>query len=207
MPGLASRSTVRLVPADTALVDADLALVRAVAINEAGAMGRFYDRFSSLVVAVALRMFRDRSEAEELAEDVFVELWQRAAQYDHTRGGVATWIATVTRSRGIDRLRRRQRQQARELGDDLKPGSAALMSGDDPLAQVAAHEERRQVRELLDALTAEQRQALELAYFEGLSHSEVATRLSRPLGTVKSHIRQGLIRLREALRIPGQVNE
>lgn len=197
----------RIVPPDAALADADLALVRALAVNDPGAMGRFYDRFSSLVVAVALRMFRDRTEAEELAEDVFVELWQRAAQYDHTRGSVATWIATITRSRGIDRLRRRQRQQARELGDDLKPGSAALMSGDEPLAQVAADEERRQIRDLLEALTAEQRQALELAYFEGLSHSEVATRLSRPLGTVKSHIRQGLIRLREALRIPGQVSE
>lgn len=195
------------VPADIVLVDADLALVRAVAANDPGAMGRFYDRFSGLVVAVALRMFRDRGEAEELAEDVFVELWQRAGQYDAARGSVATWIATVTRSRGIDRLRRRQRQQARELGDDLRPSADGWRSEDDPLTSLAGAEERRQVRELLDALTAEQRQALELAYFEGLTHGEVATRLSRPLGTVKSHIRQGLIRLRNALRIPGKVSE
>jgi len=187
------------VPSPETILDADQALVLAVSINDAGAMASFYDRFGGLVMAVAMRMLRDRTEAEELAEDVFVELWRRSAQYEPARGSVSTWIATVTRSRGIDCLRRRQRQQAREWGEAATEQAAVQ---DDPLASVALTEERRLVRELLDGLLPEQRQALELAYFEGLSHSEVATRLSRPLGTVKSHIRQGLIRLRGVLRIP-----
>ncbi len=197
--GLVRRPSVCLVSSPEAILEADQALVLAVSRNDAGAMAAFYDRFSGLVMAVAMRMLRDRTDAEELAEDVFVELWRRSAHYEASRGSVATWIATITRSRGIDRLRKRQRQQAREWGDAATEQASVV---DDPLASVALTEERSHVREHLDGLQLEQRQALELAYFEGLSHSEVATRLSRPLGTVKSHIRQGLIRLRGVLRTP-----
>jgi len=176
----------------------DALLIAAVASGDQAAMARLYDRFAPLVNALCLRMLRDRHAAEELFEDIFVELWRRSGQYDKARGSVATWIATITRSRGIDRIRARQRAGAVAMTDE-----AEQVAGDaDPAEQVLAADERRRVNESLQALTPDQRRAIELAYFEGLSHSEIATRLARPLGTIKTHIRQGLIQLREVMRIP-----
>jgi RNA polymerase sigma-70 factor, ECF subfamily len=182
-----------------ALGDQDL--IRAVAAADAQAMERFYDRFSDLVMAVCVRILRDRTVAEDLFGDLFVELWQRAKEYSPERGSVATWIVTIARSRGIDRLRRLQRsgRRLREIDDQT-----ASTNEDEPGEQVSRDDEHARVRDVLGSLPQDQRQALELAYFEGLTHIEVATRLSRPLGTVKSHIRQGLIQLRSALRITGR---
>lgn len=180
----------------------DAQLVAAVASGSsasggADAMGVFYDRFAPLVQAIATRMLRDRTLAEELVEDVFVELWRRAATYEPGRGSVATWIATITRSRGIDRLRAGRRHEAGRIGSSAEPTATTA----EPAAAVLADEERQVVAEALAQLTPEQRDAIELAYFEALSHQQIAERLSRPLGTVKSHIRQALIQLRQALRI------
>lgn len=179
----------------------DAQLVAAIASGGSSggseAMGVFYDRFAPLVQAIASRVLRDRTLAEELVEDVFVELWRRAATYEPGRGTVATWIATITRSRGIDRLRAGRRHEAGRISISDEPTATTA----EPAAAVLADEERQVVADALAQLTPEQRAAIELAYFEALSHQQIAERLSRPLGTVKSHIRQALIQLRQALRI------
>jgi len=183
-----------------ASTETDAALIAAVAAGDDAAMGRLYDRFAPLVQAVALRMLRERAAADELVEDVFVEIWRRAGQYEAARAGLATWIATITRSRGIDRIRARQRHGHVDLGDDDRPDGALTAPPSDPAAAVVAGEDRERIARALRALGAEQREALELAYFQGLTQTEIAARLSRPLGTVKTHMRQGLIRLRDELR-------
>lgn len=184
-------------------VGTDSALIAAVAAGDEAAMARLYDRFAPLVQAVAVRMLRDRASADELAEDVFVEIWRRAPQFDPARGGLATWIATIARSRGIDRIRARQRQGHVQLGDDDQPVGAITAPSIDPAAGVIAGEDRSRIERALRRLGADQREALELAYFHGLTQTEIAARLSRPLGTVKTHMRQGLIRLRDELRTQG----
>jgi len=183
--------------------ETDAALIAAVAAGDDGAMARLYDRFAPLVQAVAVRMLRDRAAADELAEDVFVEIWRRSSQYDTARGSLATWIATITRSRGIDRIRARQRHAHVELGDDDRPNSVLAAPATDPAQGVVAGEDRARIARALHALGSEQREALELAYFHGLTQTEIAARLSRPLGTVKTHMRQGLIRMRDELRTQG----
>ena len=183
--------------------ETDAALIAAVAAGDDAAMARLYDRFTALVQAVAVRMLRDRALADELAEDVFVEIWRRSSQYDATRGSLATWIATIARSRGIDRIRARQRQGHVELGEDDRPEAAFTAPSSDPAAGVVASEDRVRINRALRALSPEQREALELAYFAGLTQTEIAARLSRPLGTVKTHMRQGLIRMRDELRTQG----
>lgn len=178
----------------TTLSDAEL--VARLVLQDDAAMAAFYDRFSPLVHAIARRMLRDPQAAEDLTEDVFVECWRRAATYAAERGSVATWVATITRSRGIDRLRRRRQDlQGDQVLESLPD------AGDSPADAVVDSDEARRVAEALRGLSPEQRSALELAYFDGLSHQEIARTLARPLGTIKTHIRQGLIRLRDMLRI------
>jgi RNA polymerase sigma-70 factor (ECF subfamily) len=183
-------------PSSVLATTADAQLIAAVAAGGPTAMEVFYDRFAPLVHAIALRMLSDRTAAEELVEDVFVELWRRAATYDPARGSAATWIATITRSRGIDRLRAQRRHEAGRLPAAAEP----VAGGVEPSAAVLADEERRTVAQALSQLTTEQREAVELAYFSGLSQQQIAEHLKRPLGTVKSHIRQALIHLGQVLR-------
>jgi len=182
---------------------ADAALIAAVATGDDAAMAQLYDRFSSLVQAVAVRMLRDRAVADELVEDVFVEIWRRSAQYDPSRGSLATWIATISRSRGIDRIRARQRHGHVHLAADDQADQVLTAPASDPAEGVIAGENRLRIDRALRVLSSEQREALELAYFHGLTQLEIATRLSRPLGTVKTHMRQGLIRMRDELRTQG----
>lgn len=187
-------------PADQLEVDA--VVMSQLVAGDHLALSTLYDRYIGMVLAIGMRVLRDRGEAEALAEDVFVEAWRRSGSYDPERGSVATWLATMARSRAIDAVRRRQRQRQREGGE------AALEAVTDeslsPVANTVLRDERTRIRACLADLTTEQRQAIELSYFEGLSHIEVATKLSRPLGTVKSHIRQALIRLRESFRTHGE---
>ncbi len=180
-------------------IEAEEALIAAVAAGDDAAMARLYDRFAPLVTALAVRMLRDRAAADELVEDVFVEIWRRSSQYDGGRSRLATWIATIARSRGIDRIRTRQRQGRVGAADDTSPNAVAAPAAD-PAVRVLADEQRVRISRALRTLAPEQREALELAYFNGLTQVQVAERLSRPLGTVKTHMRLGLIRLRDELR-------
>ena len=179
--------------------DAELMLMRGIAAGDQAAMERLYDRYSPLVLALALRILRDQASADELLNDVFMELWNRSDRYDAGRGTLTTYLLTLARSRAIDRLRARRRQALATLPEAgiaaAEPDS--LGAG---LRSVVADEQRLLLSDALSRLPLEQRQALELAYFDDLSHSQIAERLHRPLGTVKTHIRQGLIQLREAMR-------
>jgi RNA polymerase sigma-70 factor, ECF subfamily len=173
----------------------DAAVMAAIAQGDRSALETLYDRYAPMVYALCRRMLRDPSASEDLLSDVFIEAWRRGDRFDAARGSVPTYLATVTRSRGIDRLRARARSATAALDEERAAGAA-----DDPGTGLMSDERSRQVRRALASLTAEQREAVEMAFYDGLSHAEVAERLHKPLGTVKTHIRQGLIHLRDLLR-------
>jgi RNA polymerase sigma-70 factor (ECF subfamily) len=175
----------------------DVALVRAIAGGDRDALGGLYTRYGGAVMALLGRMLGSRAEAEELFHDVFVELWRRAAQYDASRGTVVTWVLTVTRSRAIDALRSRAR---RPTGEEPAAERTAP-EAERPDRQAARRAEAIAVSAALGGLAAEQRQVLELAYFDGLSQSEIAATLGIPLGTVKSRTIAAMRTLRTALAV------
>ena len=179
----------------------DLALMRRIAERDPTALRELYDRHAGLVYAIALKMLKSRDEADELVTDIFWELWNRADRYDPVRAAPVTYIVTLSRSRGIDRLRRSRRHPTTSLDAGAQQQEAPDIN---PLEDALADEDRGLVRRALAQLDTNQRQALESAYYEGLTHSEIAEKLGKPLGTVKTYIRQGLIRLREALRKTGR---
>ena len=162
-------------------------LLRRLAAGETAALGEFYDVFAGLVNGLALRILRDAAEAEDVVQEVFLQVWRQAARFDSTRGTVEAWLCTITRTRALDRLRRRTAR--REDPEDAAPASSAIPASAEALA----------VRKALQGLTGDQRRALELAYFEGLTQSEIAERLGEPLGTIKTRIRTAMIRLRDVL--------
>jgi RNA polymerase sigma-70 factor (ECF subfamily) len=177
--------------------------MKAMAERQASALALLHDRHAPTLFALCLRILRNAEEAEEVLEDVFWQLWQRAGQYDPGRGSVIAYLVTLARSRAGERVRRRARRGRlrRAVPDELVadavlsvPGHAAT-----PLHEALSRERRERIRAALGALPAPQRVALELSFLEGLSHPEIAERLGEPLGTVKTRIRTGLLRLREPL--------
>lgn len=161
-------------------------LLQRAAAGDPAAVGEFYDRYAGLVYGLALRILHEAAEAQDVVQEVFVQVWRQAVRYDAARGSPEAWVCTITRTRALDRLRRRA---ARREGPARAGPAPSGIAPDETLA----------VRSALRSLSADQRQALELAYFEGLTQSEIARRLGEPLGTVKSRIRAGMLRLREAL--------
>ena len=171
--------------------------VERAAAGDPDALARLYDGTVSLVYGLALRIVRDAGAAEEITEDVYMQVWRQAARYDPERGSVVRWLLTVTRSRAIDRLRAGALQ--REHLAPLDAAGDVLDTEPGPEHAATEGERRSLVRAALARLSADQREAIELAYFRGLSHSEIATRLGAPLGTVKTRIRLGMDRLRTSL--------
>jgi len=185
-------------PSDSSDVLADAALMRRLLQRDVGAFEELYDRHSRLVYALVLRILQQAATAEEVVQDVFLQLWRNTALYDGSRGPFVPWLLTVARSRALDQLRlNSERQRRREDQTDELPPLVAI-----PDFEGSLDEKRRatRVRELMNSLNPQQRRAIELAYFEGLSHSEIANALKEPLGTVKSWIRNGLLRLKEGLQ-------
>lgn len=177
----------------------DEACVARAAAGDAAALATLYDAHARPVYSLVLRIVGDEADAEDVLQDVFAQAWRQAARYDASRGTVAAWLLNMARTRAIDRLRsRRARPDAGatttdETWRDL-PAPAA-----DPGDALAAAEDAARVRKALGELPLLQRLAIELAYFEGLTQSEIAQRLEQPLGTVKTRIRLGLLKLRDAL--------
>jgi RNA polymerase sigma-70 factor (ECF subfamily) len=171
--------------------DDDVELVKAIAAGDRDGLAALYDRYAPILLGLALRIIRDRREAEDLLHDVFLEVWRSARDYDLTRGRVRTWLVVRMRSRALDVLK--SARVSRRSGD------AEVL--DRLVAEPAAGEspDRQRVRAVLAELTGEQRQVLELAYFDGLSCSEIASQLTIPIGTVKSRLAAGLSRLRQLL--------
>ncbi|HEV2705179.1 MAG TPA: sigma-70 family RNA polymerase sigma factor [Pyrinomonadaceae bacterium] len=175
---------------------AEAELLTAVARGDERAFAAIYDRYSSILFGLLLRIVRDRPEAEDVLQEVFLQIWQQAANFDPARGRAFTWLVTLARSRAIDRLRSRE---ARERTANAAAQEAVEEVGD-ALADAVRAEQSEVVRGALAAIPEEQRRALVLAYFEGLSQTEIAERTGQPLGTVKTRMRAGLHKLRDLLR-------
>jgi|SRR5262245_19392926 len=176
--------------------DPDEAIARAIAAGEGSALALAYDRHGALVYGLACRILRDAPAAEEVVQDVFLELWRRASTFDPRLGSLPAFLVTLARSRAIDRLRSRRASPA---GGDPS-GLERLPDETPPPLEFASREDARaEVLRALGALPEEERRVVELAYFEGLSQSRIAERTGSPLGTVKGRARNALRRLREAL--------
>jgi RNA polymerase sigma-70 factor (ECF subfamily) len=169
-------------------------LAAALRRREEVALAQLYDRFGAAVYALALRVTGDAGAAEEISLDAFWQLWQQADRFDGSQGSLQNWLFTIARSRAIDRLRARGARKRIHVED---PSDVTDVRRPDEAAELI--ERRALVREAMATLSAEQRTALALAYYEGLSHSQIAARLQEPLGTVKTRIRQAMLTLRRAL--------
>ena len=175
----------------------DAALVRRLLHKDVRAFEQLYDRHCRIVYGLVLRILQQGSTAEEVVQDVFLLLWRNANQYQEGRGPFVPWLLTLARNRALDNLRlKSERQRRREDQTEQLPSIAQM-----PEYEKALDERRRAevVRTLIGSLSAPQKKAIEMAYFEGLSHTEIAAALHEPLGTVKSWIRNGLLRLKEGL--------
>ena len=172
-------------------------LIRGVAEGDNQALASLYDATSRTVYGLLLRILSDPSSAEEVLLDVYAQVWRQAASYCPERGRPLAWLTTIARSRAIDRLRRERNEQQRAVPLDE---AARAAGGESVEEEVMAGEVREVVRAALDALTPEQRDVIELAYYGGMSHSEIAAARGLPLGTVKTRTRLGLMRLREVLK-------
>ena len=179
---------------------ADRELMARAAAADERAMTELYDRYGTLVYTVAYRIVGQRADAEEVVVDAFTQAWREAARFEAERGSVAAWLTMIARSRALDLVRGRGRRE--RLAADAAAGTdRGSGEPDAPAADGAEDDERRWVVRLaLEGLSAPQRQAIELAFFEGLSQSEIAERLNEPLGTVKTRVRLGMQKLRESLR-------
>jgi RNA polymerase sigma-70 factor (ECF subfamily) len=175
-------------------------LIQAMAAGEEDALERFYDHTSRQVYGLIMRILKEAALAEEVTLDVFLQVWREAPRYQAQRGNPWAWLVTLARSRAIDRLRAVRNERQRTDGE--APIDEDIEAADLPLEETASDAERsRWVRAALAQLTPEQRQAIVLSYFEGLSHGEIAAHLATPLGTVKTRIRTGMVRL-QAFLVP-----
>lgn len=177
--------------AETNAIPSDLALVMAIRSGDQSAMAALYDRFSSIVYSVALRVLQDTGAAEDVLQDIFMQLWRNPGAFDSSRGNMAAWLAVIARNRAIDALRRRRPQD--DIEDVVVSVETDLASETDRSRAMA------KVRDAMSGMPSPQRSALEMAYFEGLTHVEIAEKTGEPLGTVKTRIRAGLLSLRKVL--------
>jgi RNA polymerase sigma-70 factor (ECF subfamily) len=171
-------------------------ILERMATGDGDALRELYDLHGRAVYSLAVRILRSQSDAEDIVQEVFVQAWRQAARYDATRGTVVGWLLMQAKSRSIDRLRARKARP--EHADDAQRPEP-VDTGVSADVQVVRVEQAQRVREALERLPVLQKTALELAYYEGLTHVEIAEQLEQPLGTVKTRIRQGLLKLREAL--------
>jgi RNA polymerase sigma-70 factor (ECF subfamily) len=179
----------------------DAVLLRRMAAGDEQALGALYDRWQAIVHGVVARMLRQPDDAEDVVEEVFWQAWRQASRFDPARGAVHSWLLTIARSRALDRVRalRRRREEPLE-GDDGQIATRQTAEGD-PGLDAEASERRTIVIAALADLPAEQREALELGYFGGLSQTEIAERTGQPLGTVKTRMRLAMQKLRGQLQV------
>lgn len=178
-------------------LDADL--LQRVAGGDEVAFAQLYDRFSPGLYSLVHRVLRDEKEAEDVVQEGFAHVWRRAETYDAARSSAFTWAVMIFRNKAIDRLRHRQRR-ARTLDGAATEALHFPQQDDRSAAAPAFREQQTAVRSALAQIPAEQKEAVELAFFNGLTHEEIAERLAAPLGTIKARIRRGLLKLRDFLK-------
>lgn len=170
----------------------DLSLVTGLKSGDQGAMAELYDRYSAVVYAVALRVLGDTGAAEDVLQEVFLQLWRKPSAFDAARGSLASWLAVITRNRAIDSLRKRRPET------DIE--DIVLSVTPDLASEAERNRAAERVRGVMGEMVPAQRSALEMAYWEGMSHTEIADKTGEPLGTVKTRIRSGLIALRKSFQ-------
>lgn len=177
----------------------DVSLISGAAAGDRDCLAALYDRYAPALLAIGRRILGDRREAEDLLHDVFIEVWRQAGDYDEARGSVRAWLLMRMRSRALDRRKSAAVSKRADLPapDAVADGAGDAHGGEDP----ALGPDRQAVRRALAQLPAEQRQVLELGYFEGLSSSEIAERVCAPIGTVKSRVAAALSKLRAAVEV------
>ena len=180
--------------------DNDVALLKAIAAHDELALAQLYDRYRVIVFGLLMRILNNREEAEDVLQEVFLQVWRKAGDFDENRGRPFTWLVTLGRSRAIDRLRTLAARErvveagAREVTDQIS----------DAASDAFRSEQRGLVNDALAQLPDEQKRPLMLAYFDGLTQSEIATNLGAPLGTIKTRMRTGMMKLREQLAGKGE---
>lgn len=190
-------------PSGPHLSAVDSELVARAGAGDERAMTDLYDRYGSVVYTVAYRVVGERADAEEVVVEAFAQAWRDAGRFEAARGSVAAWLTMIARSRALDLVRargRRERLTASAAGAGPDASASAADPAANPAERTEQDERRRMVRQAMEGLSPPQRQAIEMAYFEGLSQSEIAERLGEPLGTVKTRVRLGMQKLRESLR-------
>jgi len=193
-----------LVPRDVDDVDGSSAtvsnedLLLQVAAGDRDAFARLYDRTAPRVFGLVKRLLRDHAQSEEVTQEIFLEIWQTAARYDPSKGGAIAWMLTMTHRRAVDRVRASQASRDRDTRVGIRDFA---VDHDSVVESVEVRVESERVTEAMMRLTELQRQAVQLAYFGGYSHSEVSAMLRVPIGTVKTRLRDGMIRLRDELGV------
>lgn len=170
----------------------EAALIERVRAGDETAMAEIYDRYSGIVYGVALRVLADTGTAEDVLQEVFLQLWRNPQVFDANRGKMTSWLAVIARNRAIDHLRKRP------LEDDITdlPISTGVNLENESAQRLAVEK----IRSLLASLPQEQRRAMEMAFFEGMTHTEIASKTGEPLGTIKTRIRAGLLAVRKAVQ-------
>ena len=180
-------------------LEAEIELLRRIGQGDRRSFEELYDRFSGVLFSTAYRVLNNREAAEDVLQDVFIQIWEKAPLYDPARGKPMTWAVTLTRNKSIDRLRSTQRRN--RLQDDVERESQTFEQFDDRSSfdAVASGETGALVREAIQKLSKDQREAIELAFFSSLTQTEIAERLNVPLGTVKARVRRGMMKLKDVL--------
>jgi RNA polymerase sigma-70 factor, ECF subfamily len=180
-------------------LEAEIELLRRIGQGDRRSFEELYDRFSGVLFSTAIRVLNNQAAAEDVLQDVFIQIWEKAPLYNSAIGKPLTWAVTLTRNKAIDRLRSTQRRI--RLQDDVQRESAIFEQSDDrnSFDGVVSAEMSKLVREAIQKLSKDQRQVIELAFFSSMTHAEIAERLNEPLGTIKARIRRGMIKLREMI--------
>lgn len=196
--GLPAFLSYREIVSDQDNQERDIELLRLIAAGDRTAFGEFYDRHAILMFSVASRILNDPGDAEDVLQEAFIQIWEKAANFDPKLGKPSSWAAILVRNKAIDRIRSSQRRTrlAQEAGTEM-----AIVAEVNESANEAIHgpEQAKLIKSAIVELPAEQRQAIELAYFSGLTQNEISEKLHEPLGTVKARIRRGLLKLRDQL--------